>query len=39
MEERTIEDISYIFKKCKENKQPMPIVFLGAGTSASAGIP
>ncbi len=42
MNKRTVEDIAYIFKQLKkkgnENK-PKPIIFLGAGASASAGIP
>lgn len=39
MNKRTIEDIAYIFRKAKEEGKPRPIVFLGAGASASAGIP
>jgi hypothetical protein len=38
MKKRTIEDIAYILKQRKENGNK-PIVFLGAGASASAGIP
>lgn len=39
MEKRTIEDIKYLFKRCKDEKKPRPIIFLGAGFSISAGIP
>ncbi|RTZ50298.1 hypothetical protein EJ377_10620 [Chryseobacterium arthrosphaerae] len=37
--QRTIEDIAYLIKQAKEKKDNKPIVFLGAGASASAGIP
>lgn len=36
---RTIEDIAYLIKKAKNNKENKPIIFLGAGASVSAGIP
>ncbi len=39
MNKRTIDDIAYIFKKAKDENKPKPIIFLGAGASASAGIP
>lgn len=38
--EKNIKYIAYLLKKAKEDdKLPKPIVFLGAGASASAGIP
>lgn len=36
---RTIEDIAYLIKQAKYSKENKPIIFLGAGASASAGIP
>lgn len=39
MVRKTLEDIIYIFKKAKEKNKPNPIVFIGAGASASSGIP
>lgn len=35
----TIEELAYQIKKAKDKGLPKPIVFLGAGASASAGIP
>lgn len=39
MEERSVDDISYIFKELQKSNDPKPIIFLGAGASSSAGIP
>jgi tetratricopeptide (TPR) repeat protein len=39
MNKRSIEDIVYILKTVKEHNKPRPVIFLGAGASASAGIP
>jgi len=36
---RTIEDIAYLIKQAKDKDENKPIIFLGAGASASAGIP
>lgn len=36
---KTLEDVAFTLKYCKENNKPMPIVFLGAGASVSSGIP
>jgi tetratricopeptide (TPR) repeat protein len=35
----TIEEIAYIIKQTKDNTQPKPIIFLGAGASKTGGIP
>ena len=35
----TIEELAYILKQAKKNKQPKPIFFLGAGASKSGNIP
>lgn len=39
MNKKEIDSIAYLLKQIKENNKPKPIVFLGAGASASAGIP
>jgi hypothetical protein len=42
MQKRDIEDLAFVLSKFRlpENKDmPKPIVFIGAGASASAGIP
>lgn len=36
---KTIEELAYILKKAKENSQPKPIFFLGAGASKTGNIP
>ncbi|MEN8927970.1 MAG: hypothetical protein ABF242_11240 [Flavobacteriales bacterium] len=36
---KTINDLAYLIKKAKDNNEPKPIVFLGAGASVSGGIP
>jgi tetratricopeptide (TPR) repeat protein len=39
MQKKDINDIVYLINAAREQNQPMPIVFLGAGASVSAGIP
>ncbi len=39
MQEILIEELAYWLKKAKENGQPQPIFFLGAGASKSGNIP
>lgn len=39
MKEATIEELAYIIKGTKDNNQPKPIFFLGAGASRSGEIP
>ena len=39
MEKATIEELAYIIKQAKQNNQPMPIFFLGAGASKTGKIP
>ncbi len=39
MKNETIEKLAYILKQAKENSQPKPIFFLGAGASKSGNIP
>jgi tetratricopeptide (TPR) repeat protein len=39
MKEITIESLAYLLKQAKENKQPQPIIFLGAGASHTGNIP
>ncbi len=39
MKDSTIESLAYRIRQAKENKQPRPIVFLGAGASKTGGIP
>lgn len=39
MKNETIEDLVYILKKAKNDNQPRPIFFLGAGASKSGNIP
>ena len=39
MKEIKIEHFAYLLKKAKEDKQPQPIFFLGAGASRSGNIP
>lgn len=39
MRNKDIDSIAYLLKRAKDNNQPKPIVFLGAGASISAGIP
>ncbi len=39
MKEISIEDLAYFIKQAKEDKQPQPIFFLGAGASVSGNIP
>ncbi|WP_158441684.1 tetratricopeptide repeat protein [Nonlabens dokdonensis] len=34
-----IQDLAYLIKQAKDNNEPKPIVFLGAGASVSGGIP
>lgn len=36
---KTIKELAYILKKAKENSQPKPIFFLGAGASKTGNIP
>ena len=38
MKDSTIESLAYRIKHAKENNQPKPIVFLGAGASKTGGI-
>jgi tetratricopeptide (TPR) repeat protein len=35
----TIKNLVYVIQQAKENKQPRPVFFLGAGVSKSGGIP
>lgn len=39
MKEIKIEHLAYLLKQARENKQPQPIFFLGAGASRSGNIP
>ncbi|MEX0906637.1 MAG: SIR2 family protein [Balneolaceae bacterium] len=39
MKEKTLEELAYLIKNTKEQNDPKPIVFIGAGMSISAGIP
>lgn len=39
MKEIKIEHLAYLLKQAKENNQPQPIFFLGAGASHSGNIP
>ncbi len=39
MQNATIEELAYFIREAKENNKPMPIFFLGAGASLTAGIP
>lgn len=39
MKEIKIDDLAYVIKKSKENGQPRPIFFLGAGASRTGNIP
>ena len=39
MKKATIEELAYIIKQAKENGQPKPIFFLGAGASKTGNIP
>jgi len=39
MKNATIEELAYIIKQAKENNQPQPIFFLGAGASKTGNIP
>ena len=39
MKDIQIEELAYIIKQAKENNQPKPIFFLGAGASKSGDIP
>ena len=39
MKEIKIENLAYLLKQAKENQQPQPIFFLGAGASRSGNIP
>lgn len=39
MNEITIEELAYLLKEGKQNGQPQPIFFLGAGASVSGNIP
>ncbi len=39
MKPKTIEELAYILKQAKEDNQPKPIFFLGAGASKSGNIP
>jgi len=39
MNTATIEELAYLIKQAKEEGQPKPIVFLGAGASKTGGIP
>lgn len=39
MKEITIEELAYFIKQAKDNNQPQPIFFLGAGASKTGGIP
>ena len=39
MKDSTIDSLAYRIKQAKENNQPKPIVFLGAGASKTGGIP
>lgn len=36
---KDIHDLAYLIKQAKDNNEPKPIVFLGAGLSVSGGIP
>lgn len=36
---KTIKDIAFTIKYCKDNGKPMPIILCGAGISKTAGIP
>jgi tetratricopeptide (TPR) repeat protein len=39
MKKVSIEELAYVLKQAKEQNQPKPIFFLGAGASKSGGIP
>lgn len=39
MNKKDVDSIAWLIKQAKDNNQPKPIVFLGAGASISAGIP
>ncbi|HBZ67549.1 MAG TPA: hypothetical protein DEO70_11995 [Bacteroidales bacterium] len=39
MKEITIAELAYWIKQTKQNNQPKPIFFLGAGASVSGNIP
>ncbi len=39
MKESTLEELAYLIRSAKENNLPKPIIFLGAGASATGGIP
>ena len=39
MKERSIEELAYLIKQAKNNNEPQPIFFLGAGASVSGNIP